>query len=828
MAQFISDADMDQLHKEGKAQATPQGVPLMKFISDSDMEKMGQDVPQAETAVRNLAQGFTLGHSDELAGVGEALGRAVGLKGAGGPMRDISVDDSGPTISLDKLKSAYVAGRDAERAALKKDQQQNPKTAMVANLAGGVLSPVNKLKALEGMSLAKQGALLGAITGEGTSEQNNLAGIAADTAVGGVTGAAVGKALDAGGKLLSKGVEKGGDVLASAKSRLAGSQAQEAEASAAGGARAGANISVGPQESEMSGEFFKVKPPENIEELRAWQPKGSNGALPGKERLSQIVQEVPDLETQPLKLHYEMMNNPKAMKELKIKFENLPTADAKKLAAYNLEMVNESERKIGDTVKGLAGGQDPKPLTDAGYDFINTVKDKYSAEKEALSPVFEQLQNGAGKVTKQDAGDLIQAIGANSRVGKLLDVNPEGKFYLKPNAPRSGISDAEHGVLSRVIDDLNDGMSFQEIQRSREFLRKAIDPKNPGASEEISKVRSVLLGQLEELAKKNGPEVGETFKKYAVNERARESIEKIIGGKVESLDAMFAANPDRVVQKIFSNPNHAKIVGEYVGPEKLQELAASYIQKGLDKATDQAKGFQPHVFRNWLKSNDNFVKSNLPPEVADRLHALADYGWYGRRFLDEVNPSGTAASILGGIQSGGFKAKLKHGDITGAVFGEALSKASSALTQRQSIKSINEALGSTPQASRFSPTKLIQNSSDAIEQGATRGGAIGAANKIVQGVESLRPVADKDQKKEQAPAMRPLKGKEKWASDGLQKAIDSSDPETKAIIEKNKGALLSNKKAKELLVMASDLKPGSKAMSRMVAAIKLHANSSGA
>lgn len=172
----------------------------------------------------------------------------------------------------------------------------------------------------------------------------------------------------------------------------------------------------------------------------------------------------------------------------------------------------------------------------------------------------------------------------------MLQVGEDGKMFLSKNAPRSGISDAEHGMLSRLIEDLNDGMSFKDIQNTRAFLRKAIDPANPGATVEIAKARSVLLSYLEGMAAKGGDEVGRVFKAYAQNERSRESIEKIIGGKIESLDAMFAANPDRVVQKIFSNPNHAKVLGSYVGPEKCKKWQ-------LRSSTKEWKGLstQPRV-----------------------------------------------------------------------------------------------------------------------------------------------------------------------------------------------------------------------------------------
>lgn len=71
---------------------------------------------------------------------------------------------------------------------------------------------------------------------------------------------------------------------------------------------------------------------------------------------------------------------------------------------------------------------------------------------------------------------------------------------------------------------------------------------------------------------------------------------------------------------------------------------------------------------------------------------------------------------------------------------------------------------------------------------------------------------------EQSP---PAKGQDKWANDGFQKLLDhTDDSDTKNSLQKNKGAMLSDPKLKDLLSAASDLKPGSKAMEKILSQIK--------
>jgi hypothetical protein len=65
---------------------------------------------------------------------------------------------------------------------------------------------------------------------------------------------------------------------------------------------------------------------------------------------------------------------------------------------------------------------------------------------------------------------------------------------------------------------------------------------------------------------------------------------------------------------------------------------------------------------------------------------------------------------------------------------------------------------------------------------------------------------------------KPTKGPDKWAADGLQKvqAHDSSAFSDPSVIEQ----ILGSKKGKDLLIRASDLKPNTKAMDKLVDQIK--------
>lgn len=183
----------------------------------SPMESKSDSPSVATSAVRKAIQGASSGFSDELAGLTEAAGSVVGVKGAGGPIKDISAGKStiksnatgmGPAIDWEALKASYLSGRDKERAALKKDSAANPATSAIAELAGAIASPINKIVGPAGA--ARGGAVIGGAQAAGGSDADNAVDLAKDTGIGILTGATVGKLADVATPRIEAGVKKVG------------------------------------------------------------------------------------------------------------------------------------------------------------------------------------------------------------------------------------------------------------------------------------------------------------------------------------------------------------------------------------------------------------------------------------------------------------------------------------------------------------------------------------------------------------------------------------------------------------------------------------------
>lgn len=69
-------------------------------------------------------------------------------------------------------------------------------------------------------------------------------------------------------------------------------------------------------------------------------------------------------------------------------------------------------------------------------------------------------------------------------------------------------------------------------------------------------------------------------------------------------------------------------------------------------------------------------------------------------------------------------------------------------------------------------------------------------------------------------SMAPLLGPQRWIADGYQKLLDHADADDREDLEAAKDKLMSDKNGKDLLIKASDLNVGSKAMDNMLARIK--------
>jgi hypothetical protein len=189
-----------------------------KVLAQNIAAKKPEETSMASTAIRKGLQGATSGFLDEISGGIEAAGRIAGVEGLGGSFSDVKMSEGGPTLNPEDLKNSYIQARNKKREMLSQDSKDYPSISMASEIAGGVVSPANKV--VTGMSAAKGGATLGALYGLGNSDSDSLGGALSDTATGALTGAAVGKVMDKAAPIISKGAQRVSDKFQSAKQKV--------------------------------------------------------------------------------------------------------------------------------------------------------------------------------------------------------------------------------------------------------------------------------------------------------------------------------------------------------------------------------------------------------------------------------------------------------------------------------------------------------------------------------------------------------------------------------------------------------------------------------
>lgn len=206
---------------------------------------------QGGTAADSLAQGLTFGFADEITGaVGAGVNSIANTFGKG----------TGESFS-----DAYTGIRDAARYNHQAYQENNPGKAMLAELAGGLVTGgvgAAKTGALHGAQklrkLAAVGASEGAIYGLGSSDADTASGMVADTALGATVGGVTAGMIPSAARGASSLLKRAGSDVGSASDNLYQSAANRLKDSGVDlttGQRLGSE-SVKATETTLEGSFF--------------------------------------------------------------------------------------------------------------------------------------------------------------------------------------------------------------------------------------------------------------------------------------------------------------------------------------------------------------------------------------------------------------------------------------------------------------------------------------------------------------------------------------------------------------------------------------------
>lgn len=490
---------------------------------------------------------------------------------------------------------------------------------------------------------------------------------------------------------------------------------------------------------------------------------------------------------------------------------------------------------LGNVVGAGIGTSVGQTLKNAGERFI---LGKEKPNSEVLMDAAKAVPLGmAGEMGGQILGKGLSAA-ASTKIGQAA-ISKLGSGAAKVGELFTGIPKSEietyvaHGPEIDALSKANDHNAQEMADSIREKVNDVIDVHKKGLNEQISKALADKTGEVE-----SQPIISKL-------ESAKAKINsKLRPDEVGEVDDLIGK-----VNAVSTDDGKMSLQDAHDLKEYLSEAAKGTYKKGGqifqrgEKAAQAAKAGAAAA-REGLNA--------AAPEVASansslsRLHDIEDV--MNKNMLTE----GKTASPLMAAGSGGNPANAKVlkqlGKETGTdILGEA-QKLSAARTfgkpQLMPVDSTGKAVGRMGLASGIgfiaggpvgAVTAAGATSPAALKVAINTGRAIGTPSAQALGTGAMKAaiasgLKNPDTQTPGVPTPTPInsltnstpqKGEKKWMNDGFSKLLEhTDDPADKDLLEKNKSSMLGDPKINQLLIQASDLKPGSKAMDKVMAIIK--------
>lgn len=317
----------------------------------------------------------------------------------------------------------------------------------------------------------------------------------------------------------------------------------------------------------------------------------------------------------------------------------------------------------------------------------------------------------------------------------------------------------------------------------------------------LSKVKDQLGDQVGSSSAVNAvgtylDELGQKYGNKVLDPKAANNIESAVSKKVNFLRNPLTASPEaeqgfNVLRSHVSDAvdNHIAYLSEINDPQIADKLAAANKDYGFAKQI-----------------------SSMAKDKAQRMLANSKFG-----LLDTIASAGGAtAGAIAGEEMGGHPIEGGLVGIGAGILGH--------YARGHGDSILASGLNRAGQAMSYGPAQAAQLASrinpNLVSRAITQNGATNNMNTVQQ----LNPQAAPMQND---PNMTPTqtkpadpKGPDKWAGDGLQNLKGHVGDDDRKMLEDNKGAMLLDPKTKQLLITASNFKPGSKPLDDIVKHIK--------
>lgn len=741
-----------------------------------------------ESLVLGALQGGMAGYADEVQGLAEsAPAFEDNLTNRNNPML-IEGDFIPP-------QKNYKQARDDARAMYAKARQDRPGAYILGEVAGGVLSPVNKIG--KGLSLAKQGAIIGGINSLGNSEADTAGGMLLDTAIGTGGGAILGKATE----VATPYVEKGARYVGGKLKDLAETQAFKAGGAALKDFRNAVERKTVKALGREMLDQGDVKAFSSVEDIAA--RAGERVKEAGK-KLDAIYSEAADkFEGAVTKIGFDPKRDKDAI--LKTVREELGNAEGAE-AAVN---------RVAKYLDEIAARHGDKPAEQAQAAYQKDLEKYLPRFRQYLKDKADYIRS-VGQAGKDDAQPVLSGVVDDLQRTKMkptqVEVNgqPAAEMSVKPAPePRVQMKLSEIPDLPQVQGDLFNGIASKDLaalgqnialdDASSKLIARATPGKqgsfNTGKlvprkyAEVETPVVEQMTGQTRMVAQPQAParpvrpgDIRNPMTPRGTND-VKSEIDQVIN---------YSRNPltkQPTTERAFVAARRA--VAEKVD-DAIDALGGDVLLDSL-KAANKEYGMAKQISNIAQDRSNRNAANKAMFGLTDVITGAGALG-YGA----STNDWGTAAGIVAAKRMA-----EKYGASTAAVIFDRVSK---------------KLLQSPPmvEMARQNPAvfkSVVIDISRRLERQGTFALPKAAEKKNELDRDSGTPANEKvSPPAAPTPKSEPKRGRDKWAEDGLAKVAKQG--------VKIDRSSLDDPKIKELLIQASDLKPGSKAMEQVLTRIK--------
>lgn len=579
---------------------------------DEGFEEIPLDVSYGESFRRGAEQGASLGFYDELAGATEASGEAVGLKGLGGPISDVTTT-SPKALDLEALLNAYRSRRDIERGATKQAEEANPKTALAGGLVGGLALPIG---------------MTGKAFKEASTAQKLL------------------KTADTGGRLgMGFGVGSSEADLTKPSAEEFNKLASDVETNALGGALAGPILHTGVEGAKLGAKAlaYPIKKMSNvITEIPAVQNVIETGKLAAEgvkvtgikaykrigdeaSKWSQRLNEsffnqgnrLAKNQTKALEESNEVINIYDSLKNFQEGAQKLPT---------DMEANISDKAKIPNVISNIVN--EHANLTDEQANLLG--KTQTQIEK------IESVINEVNKNNQKNADDVKTAFNSLNKQKEALlkELNKKQTEVQKHNKLVQNKIDLLKAKKEKLLQNPTTEISPIELENLDDTIIKFENQLNNDSIIDNAEINNIddMLKQLKDPANQE---------RHEIDPRLMETLDKlkfienyIHNAKIENLKAVPPTTAKRVVKVLSdlskqqtNDPLNAQLKGEGAGlagniAKDLQNQLYSKIEP-YNKVNEQIKGYNTPLEEIGLKSVNQPYQS--PTEVGSAENKILNY-----------------------------------------------------------------------------------------------------------------------------------------------------------------------------------------------------------